>query len=161
MGKQLKQNIGAWLEQCIKQQLFQSLPLHTGPSLNCPGETAELWQNAIELASGKDLNTFKGPNTQVPATLYLSKQIVSQLLYKYVWLTQILQALLLGACVGRLLILLLPSGIVSRPCTGEGYRRKVTSLLLDPTKEGRSRRGPAPRDGIDLLEFYTIYSHNN
>ena len=45
---------------------------------------------------------------------------------------------------------------------------RVTYLLLDrprvgvgPTKEGRSRRGPVPRDGIDLLEFYTIYSHNN
>ena len=73
------------LEQYIKQQLFQSLPLHTGLSLNCPGETAELWQNAVELASGKDLNTFKGPNTQVPAELSLSKQIVSQLLYKYVY----------------------------------------------------------------------------
>ena len=92
------------LEHYIKQQLFPSLPLHTGPSLNCPGETTELWQNAVELASGKDLKTFKdkGPNTQVPAKLSLSKQIVSQLLYKYVWLTQILQALLLGACVGRL-----------------------------------------------------------
>ena len=85
----------------VKQHLFQSLPLHTGPSLNCPGETAELWQNAVELASGKDLNTFKGPNTQVPAELSLSKQIVSQLLYKYVWVTQILQGLLLGDCVGR------------------------------------------------------------
>ena len=56
----------------------------------------------VELASGKDLNTFKGPNTQVPAKSFLSKQIVSQLLYKYVWVTQILQGLLLGACVGRL-----------------------------------------------------------
>ena len=73
----------------------------------------------VELASGKDQNTFKGPNTQVQAKFPLSKQIVSQLLDKYVWLTQI---------------------------------------LLDPTKEGRSRRGPAPRDGIDLLEFYTIYT---
>ena len=36
------------LEHCVKQQLFQSLPLHTGPLLNCPGETAELWQNAVE-----------------------------------------------------------------------------------------------------------------
>ena len=27
------------------------------------------------------------------------------------------------------------------PALGRGYRRKVTSLLLDPTKEGRSRRG--------------------
>ena len=89
------------LEHYVKQQLFQSLPLHTGPSLNCPGETAELWQNAVELASGKDLNTFKGPNTQVPAELSLSKQIVSQLLYKYGWVTQILQGLLLGDCVGR------------------------------------------------------------
>ena len=26
----------------------------------------------------------------------------------------------------------------------------------DLTKEGRSRRGPAPRDGRDLLEFYPI-----
>ena len=33
----------------------------------------------VELASGKDLNTFKGPNTQVPAELSLSKQSVSQL----------------------------------------------------------------------------------
>ena len=47
------------------------------------------------------------------------------------------------------------------PALGRGYRRKVISLLLDPTKEGRSKRGPAPRDGIDLLELYTIYSHNN
>ena len=69
----------------------------------------------VELASGKDLNTFKGPNTQVLAKCSLSKQIVSQLLYKYVWLTQILQALLLGAYVGRLtlLLLLIPSGDVS------------------------------------------------
>ena len=69
----------------------------------------------VELASGKDLNTFKGPHTQVLAKLSLSKQIVSQLLYKNVWLTQILQALLLGACVERLtlLLLLLPSGDVS------------------------------------------------
>ena len=85
-----------------RQGPLQSLPLHSGPSLNCPGETAELWQNPVELASGKDLNTFKGPNTQVPAELSLSKQIVSQLLYKYVWVTQILQGLLLGDCVGRL-----------------------------------------------------------
>ena len=35
------------LEHCVKQQLFQSLPLHTGPSLNCPGETAELWQSEL------------------------------------------------------------------------------------------------------------------
>ena len=85
----------ALLEHYVKQQLFQSLPLHTGPSLNCPGETAELWQNAVdmvELASGKDLNTFKGPNTQVPAELSLSKQIVSQLL----------QEEALEDCVGRL-----------------------------------------------------------
>ena len=27
----------------------------------------------VELASGKDLNTCKGPNTQVPAELSLSK----------------------------------------------------------------------------------------
>ena len=68
----------------------------------------------VELASGKDLNTFKGPNTQVQAKFSLSKQIVSHLLSKYVWLTQILQALLLEACVGRLtLLLLLPSGVVS------------------------------------------------
>ena len=69
----------------------------------------------VELASDKDLNAFKGPNTQVQATFSLSKQIVSQLLYKYVWLTQILQALLLGACVGRLtlLLLFLPSGVVN------------------------------------------------
>ena len=33
---------------------------------------------------------------------------------------------------------------------------RVTFLLLDPTKEGRSRGGPAPREGIELLEFYTI-----
>ena len=31
----------------------------------------------------------------------------------------------------------------------------MTYLLLDPTKEGRSGRGPAPREGIDLVEFYT------
>ena len=36
-----------YLEHCVKQQLFQSLPLHTGPSLNCPGETAELWQSEL------------------------------------------------------------------------------------------------------------------
>ena len=35
------------LEHYVKQQLFQSLPLHTGPSLNCPGETAELWQSEL------------------------------------------------------------------------------------------------------------------
>ena len=46
-----------------------------------------------ELASGKDLNTFKGPNTQVQAKCSLSKQIVSLLLL--------------------LLLLLLPSGVVS------------------------------------------------
>ena len=41
-------NIGSHsLEHCVKQQLFQSLPLHTGPSLNCPGETAELWQSEL------------------------------------------------------------------------------------------------------------------
>ena len=107
--------------------------MHTGPSLNCPGETAELWQSAVELASGKDLNTFKGPNTQVPAKLSLSKQIVSQLLYKYVWLTQILQALLLGACVGRLL---LPSGFVSRPCTGEGVQGEGDLLTPGPNQRG-------------------------
>ena len=139
------------LEQYIKQ--------HSGPSLNCPGENAELWQNAAELASGKDLNTFKCPNTQVPAKLSLSKQIVSQLLYKYVWLTQILQALLLGTCVGRVLIFYSPVVSSVGPALGRGYRRKVTSLRLDPTKEGRSRRDLG--DGIDLLEFYTIYSHNN
>ena len=44
---------------------------------------------------------------------------------------------------------------------GMGTGGRVTFLLLDPTKEGRSRRGPAPRKGIDLLEFYTIYSHDN
>ena len=38
---------GKWLEHYVKQQLFQSLPLHTGPSLNCPGETAELWQSEL------------------------------------------------------------------------------------------------------------------
>ena len=116
------------LEQYIKQRLFQSLPLHTGPSLNCPWETAELWQNAVELASGKDLNIFKGPKTQVPAKLSLSKQIVSQLLYKYV--------LLRGACVGRLLILLLPSGIVSRPCTGEGVQEEGDLLAPGPNQRG-------------------------
>ena len=84
----------------------------------------------VELASGKDLNTFKGPNTQLPAKFPLTKQIVSQLLYKYVWLTQILQALLLGACVGRLkppnatttstTTTGVPSAVVSGPCAGEG-----------------------------------------
>ena len=44
---------------------------------------------------------------------------------------------------------------------GRGEGGRVTFLLLDPTKEGRSWRGPAPRGGIDLLEFYTIYSHKN
>ena len=36
-----------YLEHYVKQQLFQSLPLHTDPSLNCPGETAELWQSVL------------------------------------------------------------------------------------------------------------------
>ena len=118
----------------------------------------------VDLASGKDLNTFKGPNTQVPAKCSLSKQIVGQLLCKYVWLTQIL---LMGAFVGRTtLLLLLPSGVVSGPCAGRGDGKKGDLLTpgpqgsVGPTKEGRSRRGLAPRDGIDLLEFYTI-SHNN
>ena len=78
----------------------------------------------VELASGKDLNTFKGPNTQVPAKFSLTKQIVRQLLYKYVWLTQILQALLLGACVGRLkppntTTTRVPGGVVSGHCAGD------------------------------------------
>ena len=123
----------------------------------------------VELASGKDLNTSKGPNTQVPAKCSLSKQIVSQLLYKYVWLTQILQALLLGTCVGRLkkspYYYYYYSGCQWALRWEGGTGERVTYVLLDrplgsmgPTKEGRSRRGPAPRDSIDLLEFYIILS---
>ena len=114
----------------------------------------------VELASGKDLNTIKGPNTQVPGKFPLSKQIVSQLLYKYVLLTQILQALLLGACVGRLnpFYYYYSPVVLSVGPGGGGRGGRVTCLLLGPTKEGRSRRDPALRYGI---EFYIMYSHNN
>ena len=43
----VKMAISSYLEHYVKQQLFQSLSLHTGPSLNCPGETAELWQSEL------------------------------------------------------------------------------------------------------------------
>ena len=64
----------------------------------------------VELVPGKDLNTFKGPNTQVPAKCSFSKQIVSQLLY--VGLTQILH------------------------CTGEGVQEEGDLLTPGPNQRG-------------------------